>query len=109
MSDSHVEVDKKFYINCWRYGKDFIVVACDAEILGMSFHEGDLRIVVSREFYGGKLADEYEVLEFLKSASIGNIIGVRVVDIALRAGLIHRDAILYIGGQPHAQFIRVKF
>lgn len=98
----------KFYVNCWRYGKDFVVVACDAEILGMSFQNGDLKITVSREFYGGMLLDSDGALEYLKSASIGNIIGCNIVKLALEAGLIHKDAIIFIGGQPHAQFIRIN-
>jgi len=98
----------KFYVNCWKYGKDVLVVACDAEILGMSFQSGSLKITVSREFYGGMLLDSEGALEYLKSASIGNIIGVNIVKLALDAGLIHKDAVVFIGGQPHAQFIRMN-
>lgn len=100
--------EQKFYINFWRYGKDLMVVACDSEILGAKLESGDLKIIVSKEFYGGMLVDSREALNYLKSASIINIIGVRIVKLALEAGLIHKDAIITIGGQPHAQFIRVN-
>ncbi|MCX8169382.1 MAG: DUF424 family protein [Candidatus Methanomethylicia archaeon] len=102
------EHDKRFYVNFWRYGKELMVVACDAEILGKSFQEGDIKITIRREFYGGMLVNSREVLNYLMSADIGNLIGVNIVNLALKAGLIHRDAIMTIGGQPHAQFIKMK-
>ncbi|MCS7373865.1 MAG: DUF424 family protein [archaeon GB-1867-097] len=96
-----------FYLNVWSRGRDLMVAVCDADILGKTFVEGDLRLEVNETFYKGKLVRLNEALNFLRSASIANIVGVNIVREAIQAGIIHRDAVIWIGGQPHAQLVKI--
>ncbi|RLE51170.1 MAG: DUF424 domain-containing protein [Candidatus Methanomethylicota archaeon] len=96
-------------MNSWIRGKDLLVAVCDADILGKTFREGRLKIEVKESFYGGKLVSLEEALAALKEASIGNIVGKEIVKSAIEEGIIHKDAVIWIGGQPHAQFIKMFY
>lgn len=101
------EGEKLFYINVWIRGKDVMVAVCDADLLGRTFREGGLKLDVKESFYGGRLVSLEEALDILKGASIGNLVGRNIVANAIREGLIHEDAVLWIEDQPHAQFINI--
>ena len=99
--------EKLFYMNIWSRGKDILVAVCDADILGRTFREGRIKIEIKESFYGGRLVTLEEAIVALKSASIGNIVGKEIVASAIREGIIHEDAVIWIEGQPHAQFVKI--
>ena len=108
MSESNcTSSGKQFYMNIWARGKDVLVAVCDADIIGRTFREGRLKIEIKESFYGGKLVTLEEAICALKAASIGNIVGKNIVAIAIREGIIHEDAVIWIEGQPHAQFVKI--
>lgn len=83
-----------------------VVAVCDRELLGKTLTEGDIEITVSSYFYGETPASDEEVRHALAHASNANIIGERVVAIAISLGCIERSSCLMIGSVPHAQFIQ---
>jgi len=83
-------------------GGEVLVAACDAELIGRTLKEGQLRLHVS-SFYDGDVVDEGTFVRQLKMATIGNLVGRATVDAAKRAGLIGNDGVLLIEGVPHAQ------
>jgi len=99
--------DKRFFLNHWRVDVDLMVAVCDAEILGSVFVEGKYRLDVNKNFYGGKLVSLVEAISYLESASIANLVGVNIVKHAVEVGIIHKDAVIYVDGQPHAQLIKI--
>ena len=84
-----------------------LVAVCDEALLGKVLVDGDLEFNVSADFYGGQLVDITTYLDQLKDATIVNMIGQSSVEAAVNAGIIHEQAILYIDGHPHAQWIRL--
>jgi hypothetical protein len=84
-----------------------LVAACDAELLDKTIidEEKGIRFHVNNFFYGGDLVSVERALEELRKADIANIVGKRIVDAAVRNGLIHRDAVIMIKDIPHAQFV----
>ena len=85
-------------------GAETLVAAADADLLGRTFREGELRLQVNA-FYDGEVVDEDGFVRHLQTATIGNFVGRETVDAAVRAGFVHRDGILWIDGVPHAQFV----
>jgi len=83
-------------------GNEVLVAACDAEIVGRTLREGELRLHVS-SFYEGDEVTEDEFVRRLKLATIGNLVGKATIDAARRAGLIGEDGVIWIEGVPHAQ------
>lgn len=87
---------------------EVILAACDAELLGKLFVEGERRIEVYRSFYGGELVQEDAFGAHLERATIANLVGNRAVGIAVDMGYVSRARILMIDHVPHAQFALIS-
>jgi len=90
-----------------------IVAVCDKELLDKKLWKGQLEIVVSKEFYGERLVDEEEIVLILQRASSLNLMGERIIELAEKLGLIHKDAKMYFRDKdgklvPHALMIKIR-
>lgn len=97
----------KFYLKVHPRIEHYLVAMCDEALLGTTLQEGDIVFNVSEEFYGGDLVDIATCLEHMKAATIINMIGEDTVKAAIEAGIVHENSVLYIQGQPHAQWVRL--
>jgi len=88
----------------YRQGKETLVAAADADLLGKTFREGKFKIEVGK-FYEGDVVSEDGFISNLKLATIGNFVGRETVEAAMRAGFVSDGGILWIDGVPHAQFV----
>lgn len=87
-------------------GGGTVVAVCDRELLGRTLTEGNIEFTISEYFYGDVPASEEEVRYALAHASNANIIGTRVVEIAISLGCIEPSSCLVIDSVPHAQFVQ---
>ena len=89
---------------------EIIVALCDEEILDkvLDFKKTDVKIKISKNFYGEHLVEESAVLKLMRSATIGNLMGKNVVGLAEKHGFISKENIINIDGTPHAQFVKLK-
>ena len=85
----------------------YVVAMCDKSLLGKTLKQGDLKFKVSKEFYGGELVDLKLCMKHLEKATIANMVGEKTVNAAMKAGLVHEQAVLYIDGHPHAQWVKL--
>lgn len=85
--------------------KERILAACDEEILGQTFRGNDAKIKVSEIFYGGEIVSEDVFVERTKSVTIMNLVGNRVVERAVKEGLVSEDSVMIIGDVKHAQVV----
>ncbi len=84
----------------------YVVGVCDAELLGRTYVEGDVRLEVNKEFFGGFKASVDEALEYVRQAYTGMLVGQRVINAAVKNGLIHPESVFKVKGVPYAQFVR---
>ncbi|MDD3373200.1 DUF424 domain-containing protein [Methanoculleus bourgensis] len=84
-------------------GAGEVVAACDSELLGVTLMHGDVEVCITGGFYGTERATEEEVGRALADATNANIIGKRVVAIAIALGLVREEDCVMIGDIPHAQ------
>jgi hypothetical protein len=85
----------------------YVVAMCDKSLLGKTLNHGNVKFTVSEEFYGGDLVDVKTCISHLERATIANMVGKRSVEAAIDAGFVHEQAVLYIEGHPHAQWVRL--
>ncbi len=85
-------------------GKETMVAAADADLIGKTFREGKFKIEVGT-FYEGDVVSEESLHEHLKLATIGNFVGKETIEAAKRGGYVTDEGILWIGGVPHAQYL----
>jgi hypothetical protein len=88
----------------YHQGKETLVAAADADLVGKTFREGKFKIEVG-PFYEGDFVSEEMFVAHLRLATIGNFVGRETVDAAIRAGFVSDEGILWIDGVPHAQFV----
>ncbi len=94
-------------IKVYTQGRERLVAACDADILGKKFRSGELVLDVSESFYHGDDVDEEALVNWLRLATVANLSGKEVVGIAVRNGFVDEGCVLEIGGVPHAQMTRM--
>ena len=97
----------RVYVKSTRRGREFVVAACDAELLGKTLKGGRVPFKVNEAFYKGVLMEVEEALGIIKMGTIVNLVGKRVVEAAIRVGLVHPEAVLYLGEVPHAQIVHL--
>jgi len=78
------------------------IACCDSELLNRVFKEGNLRIEISDQFFGGKLIDLEEAISILKGASFFNIIGEKIIKKAIDCNLLLKEGVRFINGVPMA-------
>lgn len=95
---------KRICIKMYVVGKEIMVAACDAELVGKTLKDGDINFEVSKDFYYDIQGDIKMLEEHLQRATIANLVGKRCVKCGVEMGLIMEENILIIDGVPHAQF-----
>ena len=88
-----------------RVRSEFVVAACDAELLGRELPVGDRgrTVRVSGDFYGEREVSVEELLWALERATVANLLGSRVLRIASEHGHVAAEATTELGGVPHAE------
>src|SRR5688572_19161990 len=86
-----------------KHGRETLVAAADAAVVGRHLKEGRLALLVSEAFYGTEQADEAALVAHLGACTIANLVGDRVVSIAVKHGFVDPQSVLVIEGVPHAQ------
>lgn len=84
-----------------------LVAVCDEDLVGRTFREGEVRLEVSKDFYGDATAAWEEVVEGLRDAAIANLVGEGAVEAGVEADVVDTDNVLYVDGVPHAQMVRM--
>ncbi|MEE9474320.1 MAG: DUF424 family protein [Candidatus Hydrothermarchaeaceae archaeon] len=97
----------KFYAKVYREGKDIIVACCDDDIRGKTFEEGEMVLHVKESFYCGELLEGPELCSLIEKATVVNMVGKKVVKLAVGAGLIDERNVLKVNEVPHAQMVRM--
>jgi len=92
-------------MNIKNFQNETVVAICDSDLMGEIFKEGRLKLEVTEKFYGNKLVKLKDCVEILKNIANANIVGKKIVDTAVKLGLVHEQSILYVDNIPHAIII----
>ena len=84
-----------------------VLAACDKELLGKEFREGELKLHVDENFYSGEIVELEVFAEKLKQANVANLVGEKVVNKAIELGLANPASVIKIQGIPHVQIVGV--
>lgn len=95
------------YLKIYENGKNFLVAACDSEVLGKTLKHGSTSVEIDRNFYEGKKVSEPELQEALWKATTANLFGEKTIQCAIKCGLVDQGSVIRIDGVPHAQIFRV--
>src|SRR3989441_9299225 len=88
----------------YHQGKETLVAAADADLIGKTFREGKFKIEVGK-FYEGDVVTEERFASELRLATIGNFVGKETIDAAKEAGFVADGGIPLINGVAPPQFV----
>jgi hypothetical protein len=92
----------KVYLKIHRRNDIETVACCDETLLNHIFTEGNLRIEINSNFFGGDLLSIDQALEILKEASYFNIVGENIIKKAIDLQLLPKDGVKKINNIPMA-------
>ncbi len=93
-----------FYVKIHKLdGNRILVAVCDEDLLGKKFAEKGLQLDLTSLFYRGKLTEDKETIEVMKKSYCFNIVGKKIVDLALKEGFISKANIITIKKVPSCQ------
>ncbi len=95
------------YSKVYKQGTETLLAACDENVLGKTFEEGEVYLNVKESFYKGDTTDPTELKKRLKRATISNLVGEISVNTALKMKLANKKDVLYVEGVPHLQVIKM--
>ena len=98
----------RFWCKVVRTKFDVLVAICDEDIVGKEIEiEKGFKVVANERFYKERLIDELEALKLMEEATIGNLLGEKIVNLAIEKSIISPESVILIGGIPHAQFVKI--
>ncbi len=89
-----------FSIKLTNYQKNPMLNMCDAELLGKDVSENDLRLNISKSFYGEKLVNKKEAEDLLKTCSVINMVGKETISLSTSLGIGSENGVKNIDGVP---------
>jgi uncharacterized protein len=98
-----------FVMRVHRVRAEVVVAACDAELVGRDLPLGSngRTVHISSQFYGERAVSREELLWALQRATVANLLGARVLEIAAEAGFVAPEGTGTLGGVPHAEIFSV--
>lgn len=82
-------------------GGDVVLAACDSNLLGKKFKDGELRLEVSGSFYAEREIEPDELIELLENCTTANLVGKKVIGTYCEKNPEHKEAVIVIDGVPH--------
>jgi uncharacterized protein len=97
--------DPGFVMRVHHVRAEFVLAACDAELVGRDLPVGAAgrTVRVDSHFYGERRVSREELLWALQRATIANLLGARVTRLAEDEGFIAPGGTGELGGVPHAE------
>jgi len=92
----------KVYLKIHRRNDIETVACCDETLINQIFVEGNLRIEINSNFFGGDLLSIDQALEILKGASYFNIVGENITNKAIDLQLLSKNGVTKINNIPMA-------
>ena len=83
-------------------GGEILLAACDCDIFGKVLEDSEVVLNLTGAFYDGPEVSEEEFCNMLAQATSANLVGPKVVDIAVKQSEIEPSNVKEIAGVPHA-------
>jgi hypothetical protein len=77
-----------------------LVNICDKDLIGKTINDGKIEMHISPSYFKGELVNLEEALFLVKTSSVANLVGEKMVIEAIKAELASRHAVKKIGSTP---------
>ncbi len=95
-----INEENTFALHRIRYQETQIVNICDIHLVGKEINQNDLTINLSKDYFYQEEITTKEAVKILKSASIINLVGNDIVNLALNLNLAKKNSVKIIENIP---------
>ena len=89
-----------FSVRVTNHQNDLMLNICDAPLLGKNVVQDNLKINISKSYYGEKIVEKEEAQELLKKSSTINMVGKETISLSVGLGIGSNEAVKEIDGVP---------
>jgi hypothetical protein len=90
----------QFSVKVTDYQKKIMLNICDLDILGKTIVQDELKMNISKSYYGEKIIEHDEATTLLKRASIINMAGKNTISLSINLGIGCENGVKTVGGVP---------
>ena len=90
----------QFSVKVTDYQKNPMLNICDAELVGKNIEEDELKVNISKSYYGEKIVNASEAKNLLKNSSIINMVGKETISLSISLGIGSENGVKKIDGVP---------
>ena len=90
----------QFSVRVTDYQKNLMLNICDLDLLGKTIVQDQLKINISKSYYGEKIIEDDEAQTLLKQASIINMAGKDTISLSIKLGIGSENGVKTVGGVP---------
>ena len=107
MSDNEND-SKRYALRIMKYQDSTMINMCDVELIGMKLEQGDLVIDISKEYFQQEIIEEFQAERLLRLCSIANLVGERIVKLAIDLRFAKEMSIKRISGVPFLMIFKFQ-
>ena len=97
MSSNYNTGEKQFIARMIKWQNATLVNICDEELLGTTVKGEQVEMPISRDYFGADKVNEMEAIQMVRTSSIVNLAGSRIVEKVVDAKLASRNAVKSVG------------
>jgi uncharacterized protein len=83
-----------------KYSDSLMISVCDADLVGRTLSQGEMVISLSRDYFQEELIETEKAADLLNKCSIANLVGKKIVAMAISMGLAKEISVKRICGIP---------
>jgi hypothetical protein len=99
---------KRYALRIMKYQDSTMINMCDVELIGMKLEQGDLVIDISKEYFQQEIIEEFQAERLLRLCSIANLVGERIVKMAIDLRFAKEMSIKRISGVPFLMIFKFQ-
>ena len=89
-----------YALRTMRYEGSTMVNICDIELVGTKLEQGEIVVDLTKEYFQEEIIEERKAENLLKTCSVANLVGERIVNKAITLRLAKEISIKRISGIP---------
>lgn len=100
--------NSKYALRAIKYDKSVMANICDFELVGKEVKNGDHIISITPEYFLQELIGHSEARNILRSSSILNLVGNRIINLAIEMRLAKETTVKNIQGVPFLMIFKFR-
>ena len=89
-----------FSVKLTNYQQNQMLNICDADLIGKEIQENELKVNITKSYYGEKIVDKSEAETLLQNSSIINMVGKETISLSISLGIGSESGVKKIDGIP---------